>query len=416
MIKRILILILKLFVGIIITALVSYAAFLGSEFITGGRYVEYLSLNSENKSLDKNFDYNIMEEDLINNDLILVGEMHGFDEPTKFDVDFFKYLYNKHGLRYYFAELDYSQAEYMNQYLESGNDSLLARVLKNWIVAQGRNNKDYYDKYRAFHLFHKQLSDGEKFKFVGVDKIQDWPLLTDYINSFNDVDTLLKPLKYNSKTIIVHLKQRIKYMLSKDNLPDESIYSLKHILLNIAYKELKENREEVMFKNFRTIYEDFHLQNQKLYGYFGVAHVFQYMLNNHATFASHIRESNMGLEGKMISMNFLFVDSDMVMDSKQLPEFLRTGPKYSSMKISADNILFMYIYGIGDFKQMTPKYTKSLIKMNGLNNPYADSKRLTNTFRVFPVFPTFEMTEKGKPYVQYTIFVRNSAWAEPIDN
>jgi hypothetical protein len=26
-----------------------------------------------------------------------------------------------------------------------------------------------------------------------------------------------------------------------------------------------------------------------------------------------------------------------------------------------------------------------------------------------------EMTDAGKPYIQYTVFVRNSDWAEPIE-
>jgi hypothetical protein len=35
-------------------------------------------------------------------------------------------------------------------------------------------------------------------------------------------------------------------------------------------------------------------------------------------------------------------------------------------------------------------------------------------YQIFPVTDLMEMNDKGKPYVQYTVFVRNSDWAEPM--
>jgi hypothetical protein len=109
----------------------------------------------------------------------------------------------------------------------------------------------------------------------------------------------------------------------------------------------------------------------------------------------------------------MYVDSYMVLDSKMLPEQARTGKVNSRIPLSTDNIIFMYIYGIQDFKRITPENHKSIIKLNGINNPYAEAERLTTTFKILPIVPSFEMNDKGKPYVQYTVFVRNSDWAEP---
>ena len=75
--------------------------------------------------------------------------------------------------------------------------------------------------------------------------------------------------------------------------------------------------------------------------------------------------------------------------------------------------LIIYIYGIKDFKRMTPEYHKSLVKMNAENSPYANSNRMNKIIQLLPVTEKFEFEEKGKPYVQYTVFVRNSDWAEP---
>lgn len=62
---------------------------------------------------------------------------------------------------------------------------------------------------------------------------------------------------------------------------------------------------------------------------------------------------------------------------------------------------------------MRPAYHKSLVKMNAANSPYSTSSRRTETIQLLPVVDKFEFNEKEKPYVQYTVFVRNSAWAEP---
>ena len=416
MFKKVLKVILKLIVGIFILSGLAGLSFYGWEYVSGGKYVDYLSNNSETIGINEQFSYELMGKDLENSKLIMVGEMHGFKEPTKFDVHFFKHLYDNFGVRHYISELDYSQAKLMNIYLETGNDSLLQRVLKRWIVAQGKNNKDYFLKYKAFHEFYQQLDADDKFEFIGVDRVQDWPLFTDYVNILTENDSLAKPLKYNPATIMIHLKQRIKYLLTNEKLTKDQVFELKYLYANIIRKEEKLNREEMMFLNFKDLFQEYDLFDNKLYAYFGVAHVFQYQINGHETLASYIRESDLGFENKILSMNFLFVDSDMVMNSKKLPEFLRTGEKYSKMTISADNIWFMYIYGVGDFKRVTDENQKSIYKMNADNNPYANTSRLTKTFRVFPLFPTFEMTEKGKPYIQYTIFVRNSEWAEPFEN
>ena len=151
----------------------------------------------------------------------------------------------------------------------------------------------------------------------------------------------------------------------------------------------------------------------KAYGYFGLYHVFQYQVNGQQPLASQIRMSDLGLENNILSMNFLMIDSYMVMPSNQLPDFMSDGGKYTRMPISSDVMLFVYIYGIKDFKRMTPEYHKSLVKMNSKNSPYATSNRMSKTIQLLPVADKFEFNEKGKAYVQYTVFVRNSDWAEP---
>ncbi|NJK83560.1 MAG: hypothetical protein HC912_06805, partial [Saprospiraceae bacterium] len=170
-----------------------------------------------------------------------------------------------------------------------------------------------------------------------------------------------------------------------------------------------------MFDNFYRLYKQYQLENSKIYGFFGLYHIFQYRVDGEDPLASKIRISDLGLANNILSINIFLNDSYMVMSSNQLPTFMRDEGKYTKMPVSADNMLFMYVYGVKDLKRMTPEYHKSLIKMNATESPYANSNRMNTTFQLLPVTDLFEMNDKGKPYVQYTIFIRNSDWAAPIE-
>jgi hypothetical protein len=414
MIKKIFKILLKTFIVVILLAFISYWSFLSWEYVTGGKYVSYLKANSETVSIDEQFTYNLAKEDIEKSKLILVGEIHGFKEPTKFDFDFFKYLNKNYSVTSYFAELDFVQATLLNTYLKSGDEDLLKAVLKNWVVIQGRNNKDYFDKYVHFKEYYQQLPENQKFQFIGIDKIQDKNLILKYVNNLSAVDSSLVLLNPNKENYMVQIKNRIATLSTLYQADSATEFILEHLSRNLNYVENKTNRESVMFQNFKELYNKYGLNSKKSYGYFGLYHIFQYRVNGRHPLASQIRKSDLGLENKILSINFLMNDSYIVMPSDNLPEFLRDKGKYTRMPVSADNVLFMYIYGIKDFKRATEENQKSFIKMNSANNPYSGSSRLNTTIQLLPVTDIFEMTDKGKPYIQYTVFVRNSDWAEPM--
>lgn len=409
MLKKIFKGLFKLLLGAILLLVLLYAGFHTREYLSGGKFVRYLKANSETVALEDSFSFAVADSDIKKNKLILVGEIHGFAEPQKFDVRFFKYLHEHHQVNHYFAELDYVQALFLNLYLQNGDEALLKDVLKNWVVAQGRNNKDYFNKYREFYNYYQQVPTDDKFEFIGIDRMQDIRLTSTFLNRLLPIADQQKETT-NKDSIL----QQIDLLNAVYQHSPDTLFILSHIKDNLNRLANKENREQVMFHNFHTLYQNKHLENSKSYGYFGLFHIFQYRVNGKHPLAAQIRQSDLGLEEQILSMNFLLNDSQMVMPSGQLPPFMRDEGRYTKMPVSADNLLFMYIYGIKDFKRMTPKNHKSLIKLNSANSPYADSKRMNQTIQLLPVTDLFEMNEKGKAYVQYTIFVRNSDWAEPF--
>ena len=409
MIKRIFKATLKGIIGISLIAGIFYGAFHLFEYSTGSKYIAYLKENSETIPLSEPFSFKTLDKDIKENRLILVGEIHGLEEPQKFDYELFTRLHTNHNVKQYYAELDYVQAMTLNQYLESGDENLLKDALKRWAVVQGRNNKGYNDKYRKFHQYYQKLSEHEKFKFVGIDKLQDVKLTLNYLNTLNESIAVEIKETIDLDTILNQISQLDSiYSNSQDTL-----FNLMHIKNNLKHYVENTNREKVMFDNFYTLYKKLNDGSSKAYGYFGLYHVFQYQVNGNQPLASQIRMADLGLDNSILSMNFLMLDSYMVRKSNELPEFMRDNSPYTKMPISSDNMLFIYIYGIKDFKRMTPENHKSLVKMNAENSPYETSNRMNTIIQLLPVTEKFEFDEKGKPYVQYTVFVRNSDWAEP---
>lgn len=390
-------------------ALLAYGGFHLWEYATGGKYVEYLSAHAETVAVDENFSYEIMAEDIAENKVILVGEIHGYKVPCDFDVDFFKYLHSQHQVRHYFIEMDYVQSTLLNTYMRWGDEAILSDVLKLWAVVQGRNNQDYYDKYVAFHQFYQSLPEGERFTFLGVDRIQDLGLTIHYLNKL-----FTEPIAVGQNVDSDSLFQQIDLAAERYAQSADTLLLLHNVKRNMEALKNEVNREEVMFDNFQHLYKYHGLAQSKVYGFFGLYHIFQYRVNGQDPLASKLRQSDLGLEGKILSANFLLNESYMAMPSNALPAFMQDEGKYTRMAVGADNMLFVYIYGIKDFKRMTPEYHKSLVKMNADDSPYDGSNRLSFSFQLLPVTELFEMNDKGKPYAQYTIFVRNSDWAAPM--
>jgi hypothetical protein len=409
MTRRILKVTLKGIIGISLIIGLLYGGFHLWEFSTGAKYVDYLKENSETIPLSESFSFKMLDKDIKENRLILVGEIHGFEEPQKFDYELFTHLHKNHNVKQYYAELDFVQSLVLNQYLDSGDEKLLNDALRKWAVFQGRNNKDYYDKYRKLQQLYEQSTEQDKFKFIGIDKLQDVKLTLRYLNSLNKSTEL----EIKEAVDLSAIQNQISQLDSiYANSPD-TLFVLNHIKDNFKHYTEKTDREKVLFENFHSLYNQMNKSKDKAYGYFGLFHVFQYQINGKQPLAAQIRMSDLGLENNILSMNFLMMDSYMVMPSNQLPSFMSDGGKYTKMPISSDQMLFIYIYGIKDFKRMTPENHKSLVKMNSENSPYATSNRMSMTIQLLPVAEKFEFNEKGKAYVQYTVFVRNSDWAEP---
>jgi hypothetical protein len=405
----------KLILSITVLVFIAYGAFRVKEYYVGRNYVDYLKSNSESVNLEEEFSYEIASKDISDYPLILVGEIHGFEVPTKFDVEFFSHLHSNFNVNSYLLEMDHSQAYFMNKYNETGEIELLDKVLENWVVRAGRNNLDYRDRWVNL----RKVFMSRPFTYYGNNNISDYLLLTEHINTLSgEQRTVLKETLSDSLKLI-QAKSTLESLLSKVDLENDSTdlsWNYQHLLKNVNYQLNNKYREEVLTENLAELYNHYQLKEQKVYGWYGIGHtLLDTFKSDYQPMASRIMELDPWFENKILSFNFIFCDSYMVMPSKSLPGILQDEGEYTRMPVSYDNIWLSYMYGIEDIKRITEKNTKTIIKLNDVDSPYIGNNRLFSMFKLLPVGQVINAKEGGSAidYGQFVIFVRNSDWAEP---
>lgn len=61
----------------------------------------------------------------------MAGELHGVKMNYELQLGLIKYLNSKAGVRYILGEFGYSVGEYINKYLDTGDEKILEYVVKN---------------------------------------------------------------------------------------------------------------------------------------------------------------------------------------------------------------------------------------------------------------------------------------------
>ena len=390
-----------------------YGAFLLTEYFTGNSYVDYLTENKESKLLNKPMTFELMQDDLEQKQLVLVGEIHGFKVPNQFDVELFTYLNQKHQFSTYLVEMDYSQAYFLNKYNQTGDERLLTDVLKNWVVSIGRDNLDYKKRWQQLRELHQS---GHPFLYIGTDKLKDVTLLVRHLNELTTSFGGNWGLERTESEQLEFALVEITKLIEKQSTSSSLTWQLQHLKKNIRFKLDSIGRETVMTSNLLDLYENYGLYEAKVYGFYGLGHtLLKPIASGHNPMAARLVHNSEWFKDNILVINMLFADSYMTVKSEMLPSFLRTDTLYSKLSVSYDSILTYYAYGIMDLLRVTSPQTKTLFKINNLDSPYDSSQRLFNSYKLLPFGQKISALDKTvtSDYGQYLLFIRNSDWAQP---
>ncbi|MGY3091187.1 hypothetical protein ACVWYF_004253 [Hymenobacter sp. UYAg731] len=381
-------------------------------------------------------EFKLFDPQFYDNQLFFLGEAHGVQRPQELDFALLKHLNQHAGVRTYLAEVDAPKAWYLNEYLRTGQDSLLRRVFRSWVAENSQwGNQEFYHKIQRIRALNQTLPPARRIRFVGIDGLQDLPLTADYVRALlprrplsaplrgqlDSVMTLLRgnaaaPLAGLTARTVRELEQpaaRYQQLLGTDNYADLAL-----LLRNITYAGQGLNREAVLFANFEAQYRIKQLAGEKLYGMWGLAHVLQSPVQgNFALLAARIRQSTLPLHDKVVSVLCVFSGCQMLYQSASLPAPWQTaGQPYSiTEKFNHDGPLVV-LEGLAELKQRTAPGSSTLFRLDA---PGAASLRQPIRLRYAPGMPAdqqlqFQAQVPAAAYAQYLLLVRDSGPVQPL--
>jgi hypothetical protein len=401
----------------------------------------YLNKHKQVIELGSEGSFSLFDSAFYQKQIFMLSEVHGFAVPQELDFMLLKHLNKTIGLHYYMAEVDHSQAYFLNQYLKTGNEDFLRYVFQTWIDANAQwGNKNYYDKIIKIYELNKLLSEEQKISFIGVDKIQDIAVTNRYIrDKFEAIkyqsgqSTYLDSLKEYTLTNTIKLPvygafaERLIAVMGKDtsckHILVKEHFNLMHVLTNIAYYAQPTRRDSVMYLNLQSLTKKYSLEDEKMYGLWGYGHTLPYSVKNGVQpFAALISEEGSIFRGKLVAINIFAVDSENLVPTSGMPEWIpkpdtakQNKPYITTTWVNSDGPL-AFVNGIKDLKAESRENTATMFKMDGDSSPYKTSDLLTKTKVLIPgqtIIPDKVETTITEAF-PYVILIRNSPAAKPL--
>lgn len=363
------------------------------------------NISSLNIADDDDFSsFKLLDKDMTK-DVFLVGESHGTVANEELGLKFLKYFQKQAGVKYYLIELPYSTGYFLNQYLITGDESILNGF------SGGYWSKQTSDKWRKIYEFNKTLPEDKKIKVVGID-IEQGPISglacistlipkndpPSKIASFiSNVRSCYKLYKTDSeiKQFATDLKKDIENNedIYKQYLKD-NYFEFQFVINNILnYYELNNEesykngnsqiRDDKMFENFSKVYK--RLPPGKFFGQFGLLHILQNKTgDNKLPLAAQMNGNTSPVKNKVLSIVCLYKGCHTMGDGG-----------YS-------------IFNLSTYDPKLDKYVKkgnTLLKLKGERSPY-QKKLIWNLTRV----PGFDDPHDGvtTDYYQYLLIIENS--------
>lgn len=404
----------KLIVIIICIILVFCITARYGDSLAGNVYASFNGVNSylrknhtsiDMNSNDINGKFSILDDDISRSSVILTGEAHAVKDNYILRLALIKYLNQKFDVKYLLTEIGYSSSCYINQYLESGDESKL-KIVYLYLAGTESFSKEDYNFWVDLRKYNLTVPENKRIKVIGIDIEHQTnsalKYLIDIIPS-EDPPEKIRSAIANLKKSKQHeyiLEDAIKELQS-DIAANSSLYSsylgnnyfdftiiADNIVSSInAYHADNANfikvREPFIYSNFRRIYS--HLPEGKFFGEFGMEHVYQKTCNSYMgaqeRFAMYLNSSDSPVKGKVLSIAYGYENCS----------FMDVRNNYCQNK--CDSL-------IKDIDILN-KYSKSdltIFKLNGNNSPF--NKKL--------YFVEGAKDGHTTDYFKYIILIKNS--------
>lgn len=341
------------------------------------------------------------------NKLFLLGESHGVAAPQVLDLELLTHLNARIGVRDYVAEVDPVQGARLNQYLETGDEAVLDRVFDYWTKSGAQwGNTAFEAKVRGVRALNQTLPADRRIHFIGVDAVQDWPLLAAWVvEQGGQADAAaLAGATTNAARATIAQNWLATVPASPVNSPLTD--RLRGVLDGTARAI---GREAVIFDTYSRAVTGGELGERPAYGLWGLFHVIQGGVNNAQPFAARVAASDLPTARRIVSLAVMSLDSAV-----QIPAPTPAGVQ--RMRLDSFNIdgPFVKVKGSATLREASTPNAIVLFDIGAQGTPFTSGGDFTDIRT--SVGQSFVMDHPERPaasFVQYVGVFRNSDWAPP---
>ncbi len=378
---------------------------------------QFLKQNSE--EVISNRDITLIDKNMSQKDIFLVGETHAITQCEELYIKFLKYFKANENIKYIILEAPPSHALILNDYLKSGDEKILETLKMFYIGAYGVTEGNFQN-YREIYKLNSSLEDSKKMKFIGIDTEKNIELtvyslrgIIDKYKTYDMIDTIeseidniehsinapngtngMEQANLAVDNILQHIDkedENLKKLLGEDYFVFKTIVeNLKNTIdvLKGEYGSELQGRDIIMYENFIKFHNN--LEDGKYFGQFGLDHVFQEDIGNQKYFASLLnKEMNSPFQDKVVSIACMLND---VENRSNTSQYMR---ELISSSIKSDITLFKLIGEESPFEDAPYKDFLPIKTLERVTGNYEINKPLSN-------------------YFQYMIFIRNPSYSTPV--
>lgn len=392
----------------------------------------YLTANSWQEDIHNIANVSFTDSAFYKNQFFLLGEFHGIKYSYDFQAAFLDNLKKRTDIRYYVAELDNCSAYFINKYLRDYDTAMLLKHFE-WYKGTFFYSREYINCFIALGKLNREYPTERQVRVIGVD-IQHQPAIAfEYIKEvFGPIYSLQKEVLPFMETIFntpdtawntINLEDFISSGL-KEIKANYSVYrlvfankikDLEFVIRNISNRyfvyahrqQFNQLRDSIMFDNFSYLYNENNIGTNKMFGFFGREHTFQFASSQTNWFISLVKRK-MNLSGIVSTVLFYTNCNQMLPSSQARSRGIKMKYLYFFGKWANDDGSFSYTKGIDALTKCQTNYNSiSLFSLATFNSPYLKLKDL-----VTGIAEGHSTTD----YFQYAILLRDSPASTPLSN
>jgi hypothetical protein len=393
--------------------------------------VSYLKANASKIDLATDTPFAIAAPDL-GKRLIVLGEVHGIKIGQDLDFALLKMLNARTGVRLYLGEFDPAQAAQFNAYLSKGDEAHLRRVFAFWFQENAQwANKDFMDKIVKIRALNESLPPDRRIKFIGMDRVQDMPMMADYLDgllaaippetwpgqsaltSALKTSTARSENKLDAPLPLAAVEADRTMPVSAPEGVDVAVWkSLREAISNLSDRALLKGREAGITASFERIARDPDFASEQFYGFWGQFHVLDATVQGSKPFVRRLQDGETPFKGNILSVNILNLDSEMMLPAKSFG----SQDNYINIPYSLDNPFLLFASGINDAAEASTA-PLTLFKMNAGGSPYPGTNKLGAIGGVLGMLQPFVVDADSvgpDGATQYMILAKGSAAVTPL--